>query len=100
MIVVIASTGAVTKRVFAFAEPVDPGLANWAGQYLNDTLAGVQPGTHQLRQTLEDPGLSEREAAFLTTLRPAFTDLLEERQSLYVGCTAGLLESARGDALA
>src|SRR6266446_335217 len=38
MIVVITSAGAVTKRVYAFAAPVDPGLANWAGQYLNDTL--------------------------------------------------------------
>ena len=99
MIVVIASTGAVTKRVFAFAEPVDPGLANWAGQYLNDTLAGLSPGTHQLRQKLEDPSLSQREAAFLTTLRPTFTELLGERQSLYVGGAAGLLESARGDEL-
>src|SRR5690349_19099392 len=50
MVVVITATGAVTKRIYAFAEPVDPGLANWAGQYLNDTLAGVQPGTHPRRQ--------------------------------------------------
>jgi heat-inducible transcriptional repressor len=99
MIVVITSTGAVTKRVFAYAEPVDPGLANWAGQYLNDTLAGLQPGTHQLRQKLEDPSLSTREAAFLTTLRPTFTELLEDRQSLYIGGAAGLLDSARGDEL-
>src|SRR6478609_4348161 len=34
MVVVITSTGAVTKRVYAFADTVDPGLANWAGQYL------------------------------------------------------------------
>jgi heat-inducible transcriptional repressor len=99
MVVVISSTGAVTKRVFAFAEPVDPGLINWAGQYLNDTLSGLQPGTHQLRQRFQDPTLSEREAMFLTTLRPAFTELLQEGQSLYVGGTAGLLESARGDEL-
>ena len=99
MIVVIASTGAVTKRIYAFAAPVDPGLANWAGQYLNDTLAGLQPGTHQLRQRFADASLSERESAFLATLRPTFTELLEERQSLYVGGTAGLLESARGDEL-
>ena len=82
MIVVITSAGAVTKRVFAFAEPVDPGLANWAGQYLNDTLAGLQPGTHQLRQRFEDASLSERESAFLATLRPTFTELLGEGQSL------------------
>ncbi len=30
MVVVITSTGGVTKRVFAFSEPVDPGLADWA----------------------------------------------------------------------
>ena len=78
MIVVITSAGAVTKRIYAFAEPVDPGLANWAGQYLNDTLAGLQPGTHQLRQRFEDASLSERESAFLATLRPTFTELLEE----------------------
>jgi heat-inducible transcriptional repressor len=99
MVVVITSAGTVAKRVYSFADPVDPGLAHWAGQYLNDTVAGLQPGTHQLRQRLEDPSLSGREAAFLATLRPAFTDLLEDGQSLYVGGTAGLLESARGDEL-
>jgi heat-inducible transcriptional repressor len=99
MVVVITSAGTVAKRVYSFTDPVDPGLAHWAGQYLNDTVAGLQPGTHQLRQRLEDPSLSEREAAFLATLRPAFTDLLEDGQSLYVGGTAGLLESARGDEL-
>ena len=99
MVVVITSAGAVTKRVIAFAEQVDPGLANWAGQYLNDTLAGLQAGTHQLRQRLEDPTLSQPEAAFLTTLRPVFTDLAEVGQSLYVGGTARLLERARVDEL-
>jgi heat-inducible transcriptional repressor len=59
----------------------------------------LQPGTHQLRQRLEDRSLSQREAAFLATLRPTFTELLDERQSLYVGGTAGLLESAHGDEL-
>src|SRR4029078_11981936 len=40
VVLVVATTPpcAVTKRVCAFAAPVDPGLANWAGQYLNDTL--------------------------------------------------------------
>jgi heat-inducible transcriptional repressor len=99
MVVVITSAGAVTKRVYAFVQPVDPGLANWAGQYLNDTLVGLQPGTHQLRQRFEDPGLSAREAAFLVTLRPTFTDLFDQAHSLYVGGTASLLESARGDEL-
>jgi heat-inducible transcriptional repressor len=99
MVVVISSAGAVQKGVYAFAEPVDPGLVKWAGQYLNDTLAGVQPGTHQLRQRFEEPGLSPREAEFLTILRPAFTELLGDERNLYVGGAASLLESARGDEL-
>jgi heat-inducible transcriptional repressor len=99
MVVVITSAGAVTKRVLAFDEPVDTGLANWAGQYLNDMLAGLQPGTRQLRHCFEDAGLSERERVFLAALRPAFVDLAEEGQNLYVGKTAGLLEAAASDEL-
>ena len=30
MVVIITSTGGVSKRVFAFESPVDPGLAEWA----------------------------------------------------------------------
>jgi heat-inducible transcriptional repressor len=99
MVVVITSAGAVKKGVYAFAEAVDPGLVNWAGQYLNDTLAGVQPGTHQLRQRFEEPGLSGREAQFLATLRPTFTELVDDERNLYVGGAASLLESARGEEL-
>src|SRR5207245_3858943 len=35
MIVVITSTGGVAKRIVKFDEVVDPGLAKWAGEYLN-----------------------------------------------------------------
>ena len=35
MVVVITSTGGVSKRVFTFDRPVDPGLADWAGAYMN-----------------------------------------------------------------
>jgi heat-inducible transcriptional repressor len=99
MVVVITSAGAVTKRVFAFSDAVDPGLTNWAGQYLNDTLAGVQAGARRVRHCFEDPALSEGERTFLAALRPAFVDLADEGQSLYVGGTAGLLETARADEL-
>jgi heat-inducible transcriptional repressor len=99
MVVVITSAGAVQKGVYAFAEPVDQGLVGWAGQYLNDTLAGVQPGTHQLRQRFEEPGLSTREREFLATLRPTFIELLADERNLYVGGAASLLESARGEEL-
>ncbi|HEY6015774.1 MAG TPA: hypothetical protein VIU16_03225, partial [Gaiellaceae bacterium] len=46
MVVVITSTGGITKRVYTFEEPVDPGLAEWAVAYLNDEVAGLQLGTH------------------------------------------------------
>jgi heat-inducible transcriptional repressor len=91
MVVVITSTGAVSKRVLNFEEPVDPGLANWAGQYLNEEVAGVRLGTHLLRQRFERADLSPRERAFLEMLRPAFTQLVREDQRLFVGGTASLL---------
>src|SRR5436189_3831097 len=78
MVVVITSTGSVTKRVFRFAENVDPGLANWAGQYLNDAVAGLRLGTRMLRQRFQDPSLSERERAFLNRLESTFVELLQE----------------------
>lgn len=100
MVVVITSTGGVTKRVYAFDEPVDPGLAKWAGQYLNEQVAGLQLGTRLLRQRFEDPGLSPRERAFLDTLRPAFTELVaSEGQRLFVGGAAGLLDDVRAEEL-
>src|SRR5438105_6130594 len=47
MVLVITSAGAVSKRLASFDEPVDPGLANWARQYLNEQLVGVQLGTQR-----------------------------------------------------
>ena len=91
MVVVITSTGAVSKRVLRFEESVDPGLANWAGQYLNEEVSGLRLGTHLLRQRFERPDLSPRERGFLEMLRPAFTELLRDDQRLFVGGTASLL---------
>ena len=100
MVVVITSTGGVTKRAYRFADPVDPGLANWAAEYLNESIAGQTLGASLLRRRFEDPGLAPREAAFLATLRPAFAELLEgQGERLFVGGTAGLLEGASGDEL-
>ncbi|HEY2940246.1 MAG TPA: heat-inducible transcriptional repressor HrcA [Gaiellaceae bacterium] len=100
MVVVITSTGTVTKRVYRFEEPIDPGLANWAGQYLNDRVAGLELGSHVLRRRLDEPTLGPRESAFLSSLRPLFAEALAtEQQSLYVGGTAGLLEDLRGEEL-
>jgi heat-inducible transcriptional repressor len=94
MVVVITSTGGVTKRVFAFPDPVDPGVAEC------ERVAGLQLGARLLRSRFEDPELSPRERAFLAELAPAFTELVESgEQSLYVGGTAGLLDEVHASDL-
>jgi heat-inducible transcriptional repressor len=95
--VVITSTGGVAKRNVAFADPVDPGLANWAREYLNERLAGVGLGTTAVKRTLDEPSLSARERRFLAALAPVFTDLMQPEQRLYLGGTSELLEAARND---
>jgi len=100
MVVVITSAGGVSKRVLALSEPVDTGLTLWAGEYLNDQLAGLELGSTALRRRLEDPGLSAREREFLELLRPAFTGLVgEPDQRLFVGGAASLLSEVRADEL-
>ena len=100
MVVVITSTGGVSKRVLALSEPVDTGLTLWAGEYLNDQLAGLALGSTALRRRLEDPGLSAREREFLELLRPVFTGLAgEPDQRLFVGGAASLLSEVRADEL-
>jgi heat-inducible transcriptional repressor len=100
MVVVITSTGSVTKRMFRFADPVDPGLVNWVAQYLNDRVAGLELGSNLLRRRLGEPALGMRETAFLAALRPLFDEALaSEEQSLYIGGTAGLLEDLHGEEL-
>lgn len=100
MVVVITATGGVTKRLFTFTEPVDPGLAEWAGEYLNESLGGHQIGARMLRACLEDQQLGVRERTFLGDLAPAFAEILEAReQPFFVGGTAGLLGEFRTDDL-
>lgn len=100
MVVVITSTGGVSKRVFALAEPVDTGLILWGGEYLNERLAGLELGSATLRRRFEDPSLARSELEILELLRPAFTELaggLEQR--LFVGGAASLLGEVRADEL-
>ena len=70
MVVIITSTGGVSKRVFAFDGPVDGGLAEWAAAYLNDTLVGMGLGARMLHTKLEDPSLPATERTFLAQLAP------------------------------
>src|SRR6266446_1530563 len=95
MVVVITSAGGVTKRNFHFEQAVDPGLAKWAGEYLNETVAGLSLGTVLLRRRFDEPALSPREREFIGALRPAFTELVSAEQRLYVGGAADLLGEVR-----
>jgi heat-inducible transcriptional repressor len=100
MLVVITSAGGVTKRVFTFAQPVDPGLANWAAEYLNDQLTGLQLGTRALRRRFDDASLPTNEREFVQSLWPAFSEPVNaEAGRLYVGGAAGLLDAARAEEL-
>jgi heat-inducible transcriptional repressor len=99
MVVVITSAGGVSKRLFHFEEPVDPGLAQWAGDYLNESVSGLQLGTSLLRRRIEEETLSAREATFLAALSPAFMELVSADQRLYVGGAADLLGEVRADEL-
>jgi heat-inducible transcriptional repressor len=96
MVVVITSTGGVTKRVFTFDEPVDAGLAQWAAEYLNERLTGMGLGARMLHSRLSDPSLGAREQAFLDRLAPAFTELAETAEhTLYVDGAARLISEHR-----
>ena len=96
MVVVITSTGGVTKRLFTFPAPVDRGLAEWAGSYLNERLVGVGLGARTLRQRLLDASLPPTELTFLASLAPVFTELeVSGDATMYVEGTAKLLTSER-----
>jgi heat-inducible transcriptional repressor len=85
MVVVITSTGGVSKRVFTFERPVDAGLVAWATSYLNEQLAGRPLGARTLRARLNDPALDQSERWFVEAIAPAFIELEETAdQTLYV----------------
>jgi len=96
MVVVITSTGGVTKRVISYDIPVDPGLVDWAISYLNEAVGGLDIGSRLLAMRLADPELTERERGFLSTLGSAFTDLDESAgNAIYMDGAARLLSEHR-----
>jgi heat-inducible transcriptional repressor len=95
LIVIITSTGGVSKMLATFERSVDPGLVAWAGEYLNERLVGRQLGARMLQQRLLDPALSPVELTFLQRFAPGFGDLASEgEEALYVEGTARLFETA------
>jgi heat-inducible transcriptional repressor len=96
MVVVITSTGGVTKRMFTFERPVDSGLAQWAAAFLNERLAGMGLGARMLHARLHDPSLSNTEAVFLEQISPVFTALADTADdTLYVDGAARLIAEHR-----
>ncbi len=96
MVVVITSTGGVTKKIFPFAAPVDAKLVEWAGAYLNEQFDGVRIGARALAQRMFDPGLSPSEHGFLKAIEPALAELaVDDEQSIYVGGAGRLLAEMR-----
>jgi heat-inducible transcriptional repressor len=96
MVVIITSTGGVTKRVISYEEPVDPGLAAWAGSYLNEELGGMDVGSRMVLGKLNDAALGAGEREFLATLLPAFTELEQTAENnLFMEGAARLLSEHR-----
>jgi len=92
MIVVIASNGAVTKRVFNFEEPVDAGLVEWASSFLNERLSGLALGARMTGDRLDDPELGPGERAFLDEIGDSFRGLESQAaEDLYVEGASRLL---------
>ena len=96
MVVVITSTGGVTKRVFRLDEPVDLGLVAWAAEYLEEQLVGERLGSRTVRRRLEAPELAPPERAFLGLIGQTLLRIgAEVGPEVFVGGTAGLLGGAR-----
>jgi heat-inducible transcriptional repressor len=100
VLVVITSTGGVSKRIFRLRRPVDPGLVAWSNEYLNERLTGVRLGTSSVRRLLEAPELGSSEREFLDLLAPGLLQVgLEEGPEVFIGGASGLLEDSRQDEL-
>jgi heat-inducible transcriptional repressor len=98
LVVVITSTGGVSKMLATFERTVDPGLVSWAAEYLGERLVGLGLGARMVQQRLVDPGLSQRELGFLARFAPAFGQLATEGEdTLYVEGAARLLEAGQID---
>ncbi len=96
MVVIITSTGGVTKRVISYDEPLDPGLVAWARSYLNEVVGGMEVGARMVHGKLTAADLDTPERSFLETLAPAFTELEDTAgDTLFVEGAARLLSEHR-----
>jgi heat-inducible transcriptional repressor len=95
VVIAIASTGDVARRVVEFDRPVDPGLVEWASSYLNESLTGLALGSRMIAGRLAHPDLDPVEAEFAASLASAFAELEGETDSdLYMDGASRLLSEA------
>ncbi len=94
LVVIITSTGDVSKMLASFDRGVDPGLLAWAGESLNERLTGLGVGSRTLSQRLANPSLGPVELDFP---RPARAGLhpagRRRRGALYLDGTARLFQA-------
>jgi heat-inducible transcriptional repressor len=96
MVVIITSTGGVSKLLCTFERSVDSGLLSWAGEYLRDQLTGMGLGARMLHQRLHQPGLGSPEEAFIERIASAFDGLAADAEDeLYVDGTAKLFSAGQ-----
>jgi heat-inducible transcriptional repressor len=96
MVVIITSTGGVSKMLATFDQPLDPGLLAWAGEYLNERLVGLGLGARMLSQRLIEPSLTPLELAFIERLVPPFGGVASaDGEELYVEGTARLIAAGQ-----
>jgi heat shock gene repressor HrcA len=94
MVVIITTSGQVTKRIFTLATAVDEGLAEFVRVYLNERLVGTQLGTRRAAGAFESLDLRPKERAFLDTVRPAFETLGPgDVEGLHLGGASRLLDN-------
>ena len=97
MVVVITSTGGVSKQRYTFPEPVDPGLVTWAAEYLRERLVGARLGSRTARARVRraEP---RRARARVPARDPRRVRAGGGRgRQLYVGGAAGLLDDLRAE---
>lgn len=76
-VVVINAAGGVTRKLFVFDQPLDPGLVKWAHGYLNEAVRGLDQGSRLLRIRLAEADLSPAESSFLEIISPALLETVD-----------------------
>ena len=100
MVVVITSAGGVTKRIFHFDEPVDPGLAQWARRVPERDGRGPsarhRPAARAASRIRVSRHASARSSPRFGRRSPSSSSA---EQRLYVGGAADLLGEVRAEEL-